>query len=63
MRAIELAQDGERVTIHAGKKRKTMKGEEVDEYVAERGRRGWMLPQGFRSVRALEVERADEGQP
>ena len=55
VRAVELVQDGERLTLYAGKKHKTMKGEEVDEYAAERGRRGRLLPQGYRAVQRLEV--------
>ncbi len=52
--AITLVQDGEKLTVHAGQKYKTMKGEEVDEYVGERGRRGHKLPRGFRKVDRLE---------
>ena len=57
VQAIELVQDGEKVTVYAGKKHKTMKGPEVDEYVAERGRRGWKLPRGYQAVDRVEVER------
>ncbi len=57
VKAIELVQDGEKVTVYAGKKHKTMKGPEVDEYVAERGRRGWKLPRGYQAVDRVEVER------
>lgn len=53
--AIALVQDGEKLTVHAGQKRKTMKGEEVDEYVGERGRRGHKLPRGFRKVDRLDI--------
>jgi topoisomerase-4 subunit A len=56
VKAITLVQDGEKVTVHAGKKHKTMKGEEVDEYAAERGRRGWKLPRGYQSVDRVEVQ-------
>jgi topoisomerase-4 subunit A len=57
VKAIELVQDGEKVTVHVGKKHKTMKGAEVDEYAAERGRRGWKLPRGYQAVDSMEVER------
>ena len=53
--SISLVQDGEKVTIYAGKKHKTMKGAEVDEYAAERGRRGWKLPRGYQAVDRVEV--------
>lgn len=55
VKAIALVQDGEKVTIHAGKKHKTMKGAEVDEYAAERGRRGWKLPRGYQAVDRIEL--------
>jgi topoisomerase-4 subunit A len=57
VKAIELVQDGEKVTVHAGKKYKTMRGSEVEEYAAERGRRGWKLPRGYQAVDQLEVHR------
>ena len=47
---VVLVQDGEEITLQCGKKHKTMKGEEVDEYVGERGRRGLKLPRGYRAV-------------
>lgn len=56
LKHITLVQDGESVTVYSGKKHKAMKGAEVDEYVAERGRRGWKLPRGYQSVDRVEVE-------
>ena len=53
--SVSLVQDGEKVTIYAGKKHKTMKGAEVDEYAAERGRRGWKLPRGYQAVDRVAV--------
>lgn len=50
-----LIQDGEKLTVHAGKKYKTMKGEEVDEYAAERARRGHKLPRGYQGVDRIEI--------
>ena len=50
-----LVQDGEALTLHCGKKHKTMKGNEVDEYAGERGRRGLKLPRGYRVVDRLDV--------
>ena len=47
---LVLVQDGEAITLNCGKKHKTMKGDEVDEYIAERGRRGLKLPRGYRAV-------------
>ena len=51
-----LVQDGEALTLHCGKKHKTMKGSEVDEYAGERGRRGLKLPRGYRAVDRLIVD-------
>ncbi|GAA0410082.1 DNA topoisomerase IV subunit A [Cocleimonas flava] len=47
---------GAKLIIHAGKKHKTIQGAEVIEYQAERGKRGKLLPQGYRNVSHLEAE-------
>ncbi len=54
--ALALVQDGEKLTVHSGRKYKVMKPDEVDSYYGERGRRGLKLPRGYRSVDQLEVE-------
>ena len=54
--AMTLVQDGERLTVHSGRKYKVMKPDEVDSYYGERGRRGLKLPRGYRSVERLEVQ-------
>jgi topoisomerase-4 subunit A len=54
--ALSLIQDGEKLTVHSGKKYKVMKPDEVDSYYGERGRRGLKLPRGYRSVDHLEVD-------
>ena len=54
--ALALVQDGEKLTVHSGRKYKVMKPEEVDSYYGERGRRGLKLPRGYRNVDQLEVE-------
>ena len=53
--ALECIQDGEKLVVHAGKKYKTMKADEVDEYAGERGRRGRKLARGYRKVERIEV--------
>ncbi|MEN8106546.1 MAG: DNA topoisomerase IV subunit A [Pseudomonadota bacterium] len=53
---MELVQDGEKLTVYAGKKHKTMKADEVDEHAGERGRRGRKLPRGYQKVDRVEVE-------
>ncbi len=57
---VTLVQDGESVTLNCGKKHKTMKGDEVDQYVGERGRRGLKLPRGYRVVDSLQVHYHDD---
>jgi topoisomerase-4 subunit A len=52
---MTLVQDGEKLTVHAGRKHKTMKADEVDEYAGERGRRGRKLARGYRKVDRMEV--------
>ncbi len=56
--AMECIQSGEKLTVHAGKKFKTMSAAEVDEYAGERGRRGSKLPRGYQKVDRLEVIRS-----
>ena len=53
--AIGCIQDGEKLTVYAGKKYKTMKSGEVDEFAGERGRRGHKLPRGYQKVDRIEV--------
>jgi len=53
--AIDCIQDGEKLTVYAGKKYKTMKPDEVDEFAGERGRRGHKLPRGYQKVERIEV--------
>lgn len=53
---VTLVQDGEAITLTCGKKHKTMKGDEVDEYAGERGRRGLKLPRGYRTVDRVVVD-------
>ncbi|MBN1378588.1 MAG: DNA topoisomerase IV subunit A [Gammaproteobacteria bacterium] len=54
---VELIQDGESMTVYSGKKYKTMKGAEVDEYVVERARRGYKLPRGYQSVDRMTIDK------
>ena len=54
--AIDCIQDGEKLTVYAGKKYKTMKAAEVDEFAGERGRRGRKLPRGYQKVERISVE-------
>ena len=60
MRAIALVQDGETITLYAGKRTKKMKGDEIDTFVGERGQRGLKLSQGYRSVDAIDVHMEED---
>lgn len=42
--------------VHAGKRYKTIKGAELEEYSVERGKRGKLLPKGYQHVTALAVK-------
>ncbi|MGM0564764.1 MAG: DNA topoisomerase IV subunit A [Pseudomonadota bacterium] len=52
---IGLIQDGEAFTVFCGKKHKTMKSAEQDDYTVERGKRGFKLPRGYQSVDKLDT--------
>ncbi len=52
---IALA-EGTKLIVHAGKKHKAIQGEELLEYLGERGKRGKLLPNGYRKVSHLAVE-------
>ncbi len=54
--AITVVADGGKLVVHSGKKHKTMKQAELDDYAGERGRRGLKLSQGYRTVDRLEPE-------
>lgn len=54
--AISVVPEGGKLVVHCGKKHKTMKASELENYASERGRRGLMLSQGYRVVDHLDVE-------
>ena len=53
--AMTVMGETDKLTIYAGKKHKTMKSEEQEYYIGERGRRGNMLPQGYRKVSRIKA--------
>lgn len=53
--AITVLINKQVLTLFNGKKKKSMKSAELDEYVGERGRRGLKLPRGSQKVDAIEV--------
>jgi len=52
---VAVVHAGQQLVIHVGKKFKAMQGADLEEYIGERGRRGKLLPQGYRNVSFLEV--------
>ena len=56
--AVVLA-PGKPLKVVSGKRTMTLKARDLEEYAGERGRRGKMLPRGWRKVDALAAE--DEG--
>ncbi len=46
---------GASMVIRAGKQFKTIKGNELDDYRSERGKRGKLLPKGYQNVTGLDI--------
>lgn len=53
---IAVLREGQAVTLHAGKRKMTLKPSDLDLYRGERGRRGAKLPRGLQRVDKLELE-------
>ena len=53
--AIAVIPENGQLIVHAGKRHKNIQKAELEEYKGERGRRGKLLPQGYRNVTRLEV--------
>jgi len=51
---VITAQDA--VTLHAGKRKLTLKASDIEHYRGERGRRGNKLPRGLQRVDRIEIE-------
>lgn len=49
---------GQHLLVHAGKRYLRMKGQDLEHYMGERGKRGRRLPKGFQAVRAITTEAA-----
>ncbi|MBT7952898.1 MAG: DNA topoisomerase IV subunit A [Gammaproteobacteria bacterium] len=52
--AITTFSEGESLLLNSGKRQLTLKPDIIDNYYGERGRRGNMLPRGFRQVNAMQ---------
>ena len=53
---------GQHVLIHVGKRYLRLKGQDLDHYTGERGKRGRKLPKGFQAVKAITTEAASATQ-
>jgi topoisomerase-4 subunit A len=52
--ALAVLRPGEDLVVQSGQRRMTLKPADLDHYRGERGRRGMVLPRGWRTVDALE---------
>ncbi|MBU2893358.1 DNA topoisomerase IV subunit A [Colwellia sp. D2M02] len=53
---LTLVPEGAAITLHAGKRKLTLKAADIEHYKGERGRRGNKLPRGLQRVSAIDVE-------
>ncbi|WP_028023595.1 DNA topoisomerase IV subunit A [Enterovibrio calviensis] len=54
---------GSTVTLHAGKRKLSLKPTDIDNFRGERGRRGAMLPRGLQRVTTIEIESPNAAEP
>jgi topoisomerase-4 subunit A len=57
-----IAEEGN-LQVHSGARRMTIRWDDLDDYYYERGRRGNLLPQGWRKVERLAAEQERESDP
>ena len=53
---------GQHVLVHSGKRYLRLKGQDLEHYMGERGKRGRKLPKGFQTVKAITTEAASATQ-
>jgi len=53
---LAIVPEGASVTLHAGRRKLTLKASDIEHYRGERGRRGNKLPRGLQRVDQIEVE-------
>jgi topoisomerase-4 subunit A len=53
---------GQHVLVHVGKRYLRLKGQDLEHYMGERGKRGRKLPKGFQAVKAITTEAASATQ-
>ena len=58
---ICIVPDGASVTLFAGKRKLTLKPNDLEHYTGERGRRGNKLPRGLQRVDSIIIEAMDDG--
>ncbi|HAT1596381.1 TPA: DNA topoisomerase IV subunit A [Legionella pneumophila] len=56
---VQVLTTNDALTVHAGKRHFTLKGEDLIHYKGERGRRGNRLPRGLQNVTQLHVTQSD----
>jgi len=56
---LAIIPSGVSITLHAGKRKLTLKPSDIEHYQGERGRRGNKLPRGLQRVSKIEIEEAD----
>ncbi|AOW53279.1 TPA: DNA topoisomerase IV subunit A [Legionella pneumophila subsp. pneumophila] len=56
---IQVLTTNDSLTVHAGKRHFTLKGEDLTHYKGERGRRGNRLPRGLQNVSQLHVTQSE----
>ncbi|MBR9858901.1 MAG: DNA topoisomerase IV subunit A, partial [Gammaproteobacteria bacterium] len=56
IKQLVVVPEGANVTLHAGKRKLTLKPADLAHYQGERGRRGALLPRGLQRVDSLEIE-------
>ncbi|MBM7455344.1 topoisomerase-4 subunit A [Oceanisphaera litoralis] len=56
IKQLVVVPEGASVTLHAGKRKLTLKPADLAHYQGERGRRGALLPRGLQRVDSLEIE-------
>lgn len=54
--AMTTMAETDNLVVYSGKKHKTLKSAEQEYYIGERGRRGNMLPRGYRNVSRIKAE-------
>ena len=56
---LRIIPAGAAITLHAGKRKLTLKATDIEHYKGERGRRGNKLPRGLQRVSEIEIESAN----